>query len=79
MSLTFVSHLDRLVGGVVVDKDGRGVVGSRLQDLLFKGAVSSLQQRHPVDTPRRNQETSVGVAALSVHNCGDTPLPWLMH
>lgn len=53
-TLTFMSHLDRLVSGVVVDEDGRGVVGGRLQDLLFEGAVSSLQQRHPVDTPRRN-------------------------
>lgn len=68
MSLTFVSHLDCLVGGVVVDEDGRGVIGGRLQDLLFKGAVSSLQQRHPVESPRRNQEASVGVAALPVHH-----------
>lgn len=63
-----MSHLDRLVGGVVVDEDGRGVVGGRLQDLLFEGAVSSLQQRHPVAAPRRNQETSGGVAALPVHH-----------
>lgn len=68
MSLTFVSHLDCLVGGVVVDEDSRGVIGGRLQDLLFKGAVSSLQQRHPVESPRRNQETSVGIAALPVHH-----------
>ena len=72
MSLTFVSHLNRLVGGVVVDEDSRGIVGSSLQDLLFKGAVPSLQQRHPVDAPRGNQEASVWVAALSVHHCGDT-------
>ena len=68
MTLTFVPHLHRLVGGVVVDEDGRGVVGRRLQDLLFKGAVSSLQQRHPVDVTRRDQETSAGVAALPVHH-----------
>lgn len=67
-SLTFVSHLDRLVGGVVVDEDSRGVVGGRLQDLLFKSAVSSLQQRHPVESPRRNQETGVGVTALPVYH-----------
>lgn len=78
-TLTFVAHLDRLVRGVVVDENGRGVVSSRFQDLLFKGAVSSLQQRHPVDTPRRNKETSAGVAALPVHHWRDTPLPWLQY
>lgn len=66
--LTFMSHLDRLVGGVVVDEDSCGIVGSCLKDLFFKGAISSLQQRHPVDSPRRNQETSVGVAALPIHH-----------
>ena len=65
---TFVSHLDRDVGGVVVDEDGSGVVSRRLQDLLFEGAVSSLQQRHPVDAAGRDQEAGVGVAALPVHH-----------
>ena len=68
-----MSHLDRLVAGVVVDEDGRGVEGGRLQDLLFKGAVSPLQKCHPVDSPRRYQEASIGVAALPVHHCNDTP------
>lgn len=67
-ALTFVSHPDRLVSRVVVDEDSGCVVGGRLQDLLPKGAVSPLQQRHPVDGPRRNQETSVGVAALPIHH-----------
>ena len=63
-----MSHLHRLVGGVVVDEDGGGVEGGGLQNLLLKGAVPSLQQRHPVDAAGRNQETSVGVAALPVHH-----------
>lgn len=66
--LTFVSHLHCLVGGVVVDEDGGGVEGGGLQDLLLKGAVPSLQQRHPVVAVERNQEASVGVAALPVHH-----------
>lgn len=77
-TLTFMSHLDCLVGGVVVDEDSCGIVGSCFKDLFFKGTVSSLQQRHPVDSPRRNQETSVGVAALSVHHWGDAMKPGLL-
>lgn len=65
---TFVSHHDRFLRRIVVDEDGCGVEGRRFQDLLFKGAVSSLQQRHPLDRPRRNQEARAWVAALSVHH-----------
>lgn len=63
-----MSHLDRLVGGVVVDEDSCGVVSCCFEDLLLEGAVPSLQQRHPVDAPGRSQETSVGVATLPVHH-----------
>lgn len=63
-----MSHLDRLLGGVVVDEHRCGVVGGGLQDLLFERAVSSLQQRHPVACPRRDHEASGGVAALPVHH-----------
>lgn len=63
-----MSHPDRLVGGVVVDQDSRGIVRGCLQDLLFKGAVSSLQQCHPVDVPGRDHETSAGVTSLPVHH-----------
>lgn len=61
-----MSHLDGVLWGVVVDEDGRGVVRSCLQDLLLKGAVTSLHQRHPVDTAGRDQEVSVWVASLAV-------------
>lgn len=67
-SQTFVSHHDRFLGRIVVDEDGCGIEGRRFQDLLFKRAVSSLQQRHPLDSPRRNQEPSAWVTALSVHH-----------
>lgn len=66
--LTFVSHPDRLVGGVVVDEDGCGVERRRLKNLLFKGAVSSLQQCHPVGIPGGDHETGAGVASLPVHH-----------
>lgn len=63
-----MSHHDGLIGGVVVDEDGRGIEGGGLQDLLFEGAVSSLQQRHPVDGSRWNHKACVRVAALPVHH-----------
>lgn len=68
MSLTFMSHFDRLVRRVVVDEDGAGVECCGLQDLLFEGAVSSLQQCYPLDTTGGNQKASVGVTALPVHH-----------
>lgn len=70
-TLTFVSHLDSVFSGVVVDENSCSVVCSRLQNLLFKGAVASLHQRHPVDAPGGNQEVSVRVTSLPVHHCGD--------
>lgn len=67
-----MSHLDGIVSGVVVDQHRGGIVGGGLQDLLLEGAVSSLQQRHPVDSPGWRQEPGVRVTALPVHNCGGT-------
>lgn len=62
-----MSHHDRVLCRIVVDEDGCGIEGGSFQDLFFKGAVSSLQQRHPLDSPRRNQEAGAWVTALSVH------------
>ena len=59
-------HLDGvLFRVVVVDEHGRGVEGRGLQDLLLKGAVPPLQQRHPVEGPGGHQEAGSRVAALA--------------